>query len=202
MDLWDLENDVNMGDGTDLWSAPEYTTLTPTTLPNSNWWSGSQSGLVITGVSNSSDLMTYHFLPSPPRISFAPSSLAFTVNYAGQACEDLDITNDGGLYLTWLVAEYDAKILLENGLQLPGSNATTPRENAVSRGTGGPDAYGYRWMDSDEVNGPTFSWHDITVEGWQEILENDDFRSDLIFPGTFPFTGLTIAKCRSTLMDI
>jgi len=45
---------------------------------------------------------------------------------------------------------------------------STPNNGKVwpsVRGTGGPDSYGYVWIDSDEAGGPTFSWIDITGTG-------------------------------------
>ncbi len=58
---WDLENNVNNGDSTDLWAAPTYTECTPETSPNTNWWDGTASGLVVTGVSAAGAVMTFDF---------------------------------------------------------------------------------------------------------------------------------------------
>jgi len=58
---WDLENDRNMGDTTDLYGAPTYTDCTPSTDPNTNWWDGSGSGLSVTNISSSAATMTFDF---------------------------------------------------------------------------------------------------------------------------------------------
>ena len=58
---WDLEHGNNSGDSTDLWSAPTYTHCSPVTSPNTNWWSGSASGLTIRRISNSAPVMTFDF---------------------------------------------------------------------------------------------------------------------------------------------
>ena len=61
---WDLENNMNSGDNTDLWSDPGYTECTPETNPNTNWWDGSQSTLAINDISGSANNMTFTFNPA------------------------------------------------------------------------------------------------------------------------------------------
>ena len=53
---------------------------------------------------------------------------------------------------------------------------------------GGPDAFGYEFIDSDEPGGPTFSWIDITGTGTAVTLSDDS--SVLVpLPFVFPFYG-------------
>jgi len=56
---WDLENDVNSGDGGDLFGAPEDTRFADSTSPNSKWWDGTSSGLDIYEISAPGDTMTF-----------------------------------------------------------------------------------------------------------------------------------------------
>jgi hypothetical protein len=54
-----------------------------------------------------------------------------------------------------------------------------------AKGMGGPDAYGYRWIDSDEPGGPTYSWVEINSVGTQFDLTDDD--NDGPYPIGFTF---------------
>jgi len=56
---WDLENEINYGDATDLWKSPGYTTCGPSTTPNTNWWSGNPSDMLIANISSSSATMSF-----------------------------------------------------------------------------------------------------------------------------------------------
>ncbi|MCP4711709.1 MAG: fibronectin type III domain-containing protein, partial [Planctomycetes bacterium] len=51
---------------------------------------------------------------------------------------------------------------------------------------GGPDSFGYHWIDSDEPNGPVFNWTDISDAG-TEINLGDDAYQQVTLPFDFPF---------------
>jgi len=66
--------------------------------------------------------------------------------------------------------------------------ADDPRTGSpVTEGTGGPDAFGYRWTDSDEAYGPVFEWTDISTTGTLAIFDADDV-NDGPYPIGFPFS--------------
>ena len=60
--------------------------------------------------------------------------------------------------------------------------------------TGGPDSFGYAWIDSDDPEGPVYTWLDITGNGTEIIWDYgtaDDGWTDLIPMGmTFSFYGI------------
>jgi hypothetical protein len=65
----------------------------------------------------------------------------------------------------------------------------TPGETDSS---GGPDAFGYRWIDSDSPGGPTFNWVDIKSVGTQITWSSqDDGTAAITLPFSFPFYGTT-----------
>ena len=57
-----------------------------------------------------------------------------------------------------------------------------------TEGAGGPDAFGYNWIDSNDPNGPEFDWQDITGVGTSINLGDDAF-TEIALPFTFPFYG-------------
>ncbi|MBW6492688.1 MAG: choice-of-anchor J domain-containing protein [Lentimicrobium sp.] len=64
-------------------------------------------------------------------------------------------------------------------------------------GTGGPDAMGYYWIDSDEVGGPVYDWIEISGTGTSAITYgvsgfygDDNFSEPIPFGFDFPFYGI------------
>jgi M6 family metalloprotease-like protein len=58
---WDLENNRNWGDDTDLWADPDYTVFSPDTTPPAYWWDGFPCDIVITGITGSAATMYFSF---------------------------------------------------------------------------------------------------------------------------------------------
>jgi hypothetical protein len=60
----------------------------------------------------------------------------------------------------------------------------------VTEGQGGPDGFGYRWLDRDEPGGPAFAGEDITGTGTLLELSGDDASSAPVALGfDVPFYG-------------
>ncbi|MBN1756179.1 immune inhibitor A [bacterium] len=54
---------------------------------------------------------------------------------------------------------------------------------------GGPDAFGYRWIDSEEPGGPSFEWIEISTSGSPMRLSDDSFGT-VSLPESFNFYGI------------
>jgi hypothetical protein len=64
-------------------------------------------------------------------------------------------------------------------------------------GTGGPDAFGYQWIDSTEEGGPVYDWIEISGTGTSTITYgvpgfygDDNFSEPIEFGFDFPFYGI------------
>ncbi len=65
----------------------------------------------------------------------------------------------------------------------------------VLSGTGGPDDYGYIWIDGDEPGGPTFNWVDITGVGTQVTgLGDDNSVGPFMIGFEFPYYWYTVDR--------
>lgn len=62
----------------------------------------------------------------------------------------------------------------------------------ASRGQGGPDSFGYSWIDSDEAGGPAYEWNDISETGILVVgLHDDNLVGPFEMDFDFPFYGQT-----------
>jgi hypothetical protein len=76
--------------------------------------------------------------------------------------------------------------------------AQEPYYPPIIAGQGGPDVFGYRWIDSDEPGGPAFGWIDITTVGteinpWPHGTVDDGWTDPIAMGMTFEYYGIDYA---------
>jgi hypothetical protein len=151
-------------------------------------------------------------LPAPT-LAFAPDTLETTLNPGDSTDVPLTISNDGmsGSTLEYSFPGFAAMDLM-NDPNVPKNDTSSVIDdpsyqrneadgggdphagigNPVVTGAGGPDGFGYTWIDSNEENGPSFQFMDISDEGTQ-ITITDDFGSapspEVDLPFAFEFYG-------------
>ncbi len=136
----------------------------------------------------------------PPEIGVTPdtlkAALATTLGpTALTTTKKLVIVNTGGSDLDWTAQALSA---LPASLASPSAEAAKNDAGAPGiLGNGGPDAFGYRWVDSDDPFGPAFSWEDISAVGTPIAFTGDDQNLGWIhLPFSFPFYGSSFDSIR------
>jgi|GEM_PF-1503961 len=62
--------------------------------------------------------------------------------------------------------------------------------STIDKGSGGPDAFGYSWIDSNETGGPVYGWYDISSIGTNMYMGEWD-RQTVNMGMSFDFYGTT-----------
>ncbi|PAP78584.1 reprolysin-like metallopeptidase, partial [Rubrivirga marina] len=146
----------------------------------------------------------------PPAIAVSPTSINETLAPGGTTTEPVTISNTasaGSQDLTWSVSVVTDLALLSGepapARDLPKGSAAADGTGPHSLATGGPDAYGYVWIDSDEPGGPAVDFQDISGTGTAVTFTpagtfgaNDEGYADVVLPFTFPFYGVDKSTIR------
>lgn len=142
-----------------------------------------------------------------PEISVSPDSFAVGVEGNGTLDTAMFISNTGNGDLDYTIeteewGKFGAKYMGEPASRRHGEAFKSmideePKKGMEDsrrgvppeKGMGGPDAFGYRWIDSDEPGGPTYSWVEINSTGTQFDLSDDDNDGPYPIGFTFNFYG-------------
>ncbi len=138
-----------------------------------------------------------------PICNIPQTSISETVPPGEESIVPLTINNDGAGRLTFNIASEVFKQALEKAsaeqvastptplgyraADVGKSDATAPFFSPVVKGQGGPDQYGYTWIDSDEPGGPAFAWVDISAVGTEVTLGDDAYVGPIPIGFVLPF---------------
>ncbi len=138
----------------------------------------------------------------PPTVTASVDSIVVNLPIGtGTADRNLVLGNTGQFPLDWLISETSANLdnanvqkqmFTEDQINIMGN---APKGAAdiyfgpeITDGQGGPDAGGYRWIDSDEPGGPTYNWFDISTLGTQITTWTNGTGDDGSVVVPLPFT--------------
>ncbi len=102
-----------------------------------------------------------------PEVSVQPNGMSKTLQSDEVTDDSFTIVNSGPGALTW--------------------NASLVDPGMPTRGRGGPDIFGYRWIDSDDVAGPEYEWIEISGVGTQMVMGDNTFAGPFPLGFSFPF---------------
>ncbi|MEZ4691591.1 MAG: T9SS type A sorting domain-containing protein, partial [Ignavibacteria bacterium] len=139
----------------------------------------------------------------PPTVTTSVDSIIVSVPFGQSATRNMNIGNTGQFNLNWTISESSSSLInnpgngnnytpeqIEQMLSQPKGAADIFHGAEQTDAQGGPDAGGYRWIDSDEPGGPTFNWVEIATTGtpitsWTSGTADD---GSVILPLPFTFT--------------
>jgi subtilisin family serine protease len=137
----------------------------------------------------------------PPQAELSPGAISAGVRTGETAEELLVLRNDSPGTLEWTAPTPALEVNVAAAAEWPdeaiakGMDGTTRGLQASS--AGGPDAFGYRWLDSSAPGGPAFAWIDVATPAHVVDLKGDDELSAALPIGfSFPYYGRRYSSVR------
>ncbi len=143
-------------------------------------------GVALNGVANEAPIIavapdSMHF----DLFSGETDSLQFTISNLGNGPLTFELT-DEDLPITFVTAAVDRSYLRpEYDIELPKDAFDWRVGTPQTEGAGGPDLFGYKWIDSDEPGGPVPNYIDISGTGTILTFSSQD---DGVAPIALPFS--------------
>ncbi|MBT3316709.1 T9SS type A sorting domain-containing protein [bacterium] len=113
--------------------------------------------------------------PGMPEIVITPLEITETIAVTDTVATVITLSNIGAgdmNYTAVLALDLPGREVFETPQYKKGVEDPN-RGQPQARNQGGPDLFGYTWIDSNEPNGPTYSWVDISGVG-EELGHDDD----------------------------
>ncbi len=150
--------------------------------------------------------------PPPPVVTASVDSIIVNLPPGpNTANRNLAIGNTGGSVLNWSLTEFNSIFdkpntknnftdeMIKAIIDQPKGAEDIYHGPDVTDGMGGPDGFGYVWIDSDEPGGPAFSWADISgsgtpISGWTGSA--DDGYVLLPLPFAFSYYGTNYSNLK------
>ncbi len=189
-----------------LQSIPVEVTFSPTAV-------GAQNTL-LTIESNDPDSPDLVYLfgngVMPPVMVMEPDTMEAASLPGHVKTETMALCNDGGSDMTfnatWSVQSATA-VATYSQVELPktpdvagATEADDPRPGIL--GSGGPDAFGHTWVDSDDPSGPVFDWVDVSGVGtpidFGGSYKDDGNSGPMPIGFSFPFYGNAFTEVRAS----
>ena len=128
-----------------------------------------------------------------PVLGIYPEAFEKTIQVGEVKQDYLTVSNMGAAPMDFLItvapsfAESPEWLEYRDSEPVKGDYASEPKGYAGA-GSGGPDQFGYIWMDSKDDFGPSFDWVEISEVGTKLYL-SDESVVDVALPFAFPFYG-------------
>ncbi|MBN1603674.1 MAG: hypothetical protein JW915_18830 [Chitinispirillaceae bacterium] len=144
---------------------------------------------------------TINFTIDIPVISISPLSLRADLAAGDIDTQNIVIRNSGNAILDYSISGAEVADRLSSlpsqsydnshFVEIPKGSIDTRVGHEVTDNQGGPDLFGYTWIDSDEPGGPVFTWTDITSTGTllSGLSNCDDCYTSAPIGFAFPFYG-------------